>query len=74
MSFSARHIIRGVARRSATHAIRLSDAVPAPVTGQVLGDQTKPVQSGSLVLSLLGLESLSFSFTFQLLPTVSGPV
>lgn len=74
MSFSARHIIRGVARRSAMHAIRLLDASPAPVTGQVPGDQTQPVQSGSLVLSLLGLEYLSLSFTFQPLPTVSGPV
>lgn len=50
MSFSARHIIRGVARRSAMHAIRLSDVDPAPMTGQAPVDQT---QTGQFSLGLL---------------------
>lgn len=37
MAFSARHVIRGVARCSAMHAIRLSDVDPAPMTGQAPG-------------------------------------
>jgi hypothetical protein len=54
MSFSAGHIIRGVARLSTMHAIVFLDVEPA----QVPPGQTR-WRPGSLVLSLLGLGRLS---------------